>query len=88
MAEFIQNVKDMETGKSNLDILINSCRKADWQWTEQDTRFQFIDDFLVYCLGWDKEFIETERYQNGDYTDYARQTKMLCCRSKKRKHKI
>lgn len=78
MAEFIQNVKDMETGKSNLDILINSCRKADWQWTEQDTRFQFIDDFLVYCLGWDKEFIETERYQNGDYTDYEL-GKPRCC---------
>ena len=87
MAEFIQNVKDMETGKSNLDILINSCRKADWQWTEQDTRFQFIDDFLVYCLGWDKEFIETERYQNGDYTDYEL-GKPRCCVVEAKKESI
>ncbi len=70
MANFISNVNDMKIGLENLKALVEESTKASWNWTEEDTRFQFIDDFLVYCLGWNKENIETEKYHNGDYTDY------------------
>jgi len=68
--DFAGNVKDMQIGMVNLRTLLDRFDCIQWNWTEQDTRFQFIDDFLVYCLGWDKDLVKTEHYENGDYTDY------------------
>lgn len=61
---------DFKIGLSNLEKLIEEAEHAQWQWTEEDTRFQFINDFLIYCLGWKKEEILTEHHYNGEYTDY------------------
>jgi len=37
---------------------------------ESTTRLQLIDKLLLDCLGWEREHIESERYNHGEYTDY------------------
>lgn len=37
---------------------------------ESTTRLQLIDKLLLDCLGWEREYIESERYNHGEYTDY------------------
>ena len=37
---------------------------------EATTRLQLIDTMLIECLGWSREQIDAEIYQNGDYSDY------------------
>lgn len=37
---------------------------------EATTRLQLIDKMLLDCLGWERKYIESERYNHGEYTDY------------------
>jgi len=37
---------------------------------EAETRFHFIDELLTACLGWDRDHIHVEIYEDGDYSDY------------------
>ncbi|MDR1389782.1 MAG: hypothetical protein LBJ31_07370 [Treponema sp.] len=37
---------------------------------EATTRIQLIDKMLIDCLGWDRQYIETEQYFQDEYTDY------------------
>lgn len=39
-------------------------------WNEAQTRFQFIDDFVLGCLGWQKPQIVVEQHQDGTRVDY------------------
>lgn len=37
---------------------------------EAETRFHFIDQLLIDCLGWDRSQIHVEIHEDGDYADY------------------
>jgi len=37
---------------------------------EAETRFHFIDELLIECLGWDRSLIHVEKHEAGKYTDY------------------
>lgn len=58
-----------DTAYTNLKSLIKSYSN-DLLKNEAETRFKFIDEFLVNCLGWSKEHINVERNYNGEYSDY------------------
>ncbi len=58
-----------DAAKDKLQALVNNFRALDCL-NEAETRFQFIDQFLVDCLGWDRNLVRVERYENGDFTDY------------------
>lgn len=55
---------------NNLQSLLKKYTESDLKKNEAETRFHFIDDFLINCLGWDKQKIHVETYESGDYTDY------------------
>lgn len=61
---------DYKIGLENFKKLIEEAEKSKWKWTEQDTRFQLINDFLIYCLGWKKDEIVTEKNHEGTFSDY------------------
>jgi len=56
-------------GKKNLESLIEKFSEQTLK-NEAETRFHFIDEFLITCLGWDRETIHVENYESGEYTDY------------------
>ena len=62
---------DIDSAKNKFDQL-----KSDWEKgrakvdTEQDTRFQMIDQVLVEVLGWPRFDIQTESHVESGYADY------------------
>lgn len=60
---------DYNIAKQNLQSLIQNYRNLNCI-NEAETRFQFIDQLLISCLGWDRNLVRVERYENGDFTDY------------------
>lgn len=58
-----------DEAKTKLSALISNFRDLDCL-NEAETRFQFIDQFLTDCLGWERNLVRVERYENGDFTDY------------------
>jgi hypothetical protein len=56
-------------GECALKILIGSIAD-DKDMSEAQTRFNIIDNVLVNCLGWDKENVVVEKYENKCFTDY------------------
>jgi hypothetical protein len=63
---------DYELAVSNLQKLkeLFNSKLQGSERNEATTRFQLIDSMLTECLGWPRDYIETERYYNGDYSDY------------------
>lgn len=80
--------KEISDAEKNLNTLLAQMEQAKWDWTEEDTRFQFIDDFLVYCLGWAKEKIKTEKFENSVKTDYELSERYRICVVEAKKEKI
>jgi hypothetical protein len=60
---------DFETGKKNLEKLINGYSEIGVR-NEAETRFHFIDVFLTDCLGWERNSIPVEKYMSGERSDY------------------
>ena len=60
-----------EDGRTAIAKLINEAKKKKLDWNEADTRFQFIDELLVKCLGWPKSEISVEKFQDGAFADYV-----------------
>ncbi len=60
----------LEEGYAALGRLITELKAKDRQLNEAETRFQFIDRFLVECLGWPREVIRLETPHGDSYTDY------------------
>lgn len=58
-----------QQAKKNLEGLVNRFNESQCL-NEAETRFHFIDELLTDCLGWDREHIHVETYENGDYSDY------------------
>jgi len=63
---------DYELATKNLKKLISFCESEilSSDRNESTTRLQLIDQMLLDCLGWEREYIENERYNHGEYTDY------------------
>lgn len=60
----------IDTGLRELKKLINQLTEKKPDWNEADTRFQFIDPFLINCLGWQKKDIILEQRLDNTFTDY------------------
>lgn len=60
---------DFDTANKRLKQLITKYPELNCK-NEAETRFHFIDEFLVDCLGWPRDQIRVEQYENGEYTDY------------------
>lgn len=60
----------IETGMQALASLIKRMQSQHLEWSEADTRFQFIDPFLIECLGWSRDEIRVETRFDNTYTDY------------------
>lgn len=60
----------MEEGQASLERLVADLRAKTATLNEAETRFQFIDRFLVECLGWPREVIRLETPHGDSYTDY------------------
>lgn len=60
----------LEDGLVALRKLVEELQGGKLDLNEADTRFQFIDRFLVECLGWPREVIHLEQSYNDSYTDY------------------
>lgn len=60
---------DYKSAKNNLHKLIDRFKQNDCV-NEAETRFHFIDELLVNCLGWERDLVRLERYERGDFTDY------------------
>ena len=67
--DFVGTVS-LDKGQKALDCLLADMEKKQINWNEAQTRFQFIDPFLVNCLGWPKQMIHVEQPQGREYTDY------------------
>jgi hypothetical protein len=63
---------DFELALENIKKFSNQIKlqECDLFRNEATTRIQLIDKMLIDCLGWDRQYIETERYFQGEYTDY------------------
>jgi hypothetical protein len=60
----------LDEGLSCLQSLVSELRQKTTELNEAETRFHFIDRFLVDCLGWPRGVIKTEVSHNGTYSDY------------------
>lgn len=60
----------IDIGLKELHKLISQITETRPDWNEADTRFQFIDPFIVECLGWQKKDINLEKRLGNTYTDY------------------
>jgi GTPase SAR1 family protein len=60
---------DYNRAEQNLRSLIARFPESALK-NEAETRFHFIDEFLIRCLGWEKSEIHVENYEAGEYTDY------------------
>jgi hypothetical protein len=63
---------DYELALENLNKFISlfETQASDLTRNEATTRLQLIDKMLLECLGWERDYIESERYNHGEYTDY------------------
>jgi hypothetical protein len=59
-----------DQGMAALEKLVADLRGKTTQLNEAETRFQFIDRFLVECLGWPREVIHLEPPYNKTFSDY------------------
>lgn len=60
-----------ENCRTNLENLKSEFESMDRsKMNEANTRFRFIDELLINCLGWDKKDISCEESYYGKYTDY------------------
>lgn len=57
-----ENFKKLVQEFSSLEDSINP--------NEAQTRFSYIDTMLMDCLGWTKDLVRVEVYENGDRSDY------------------
>lgn len=60
---------EYDLAKNKLQALADRYRQLNCQ-NEAEVRFQYIDQLLVDCLGWERNLVRVERYENGDFTDY------------------
>jgi hypothetical protein len=60
----------LDEGLVRLQSLVSEIRQKTAELNEAETRFQFIDRFLVECLGWPRQVIKLEVSHNGTYSDY------------------
>ena len=57
--------------------------------SESQTRFHIIDKVLTECLGWDREAIEVEKYENNNgFTDYELGKPRIAILEAKREGKV
>lgn len=62
---------EMDKGRAALRQIIENFPADSPHWSEAQNRFQFIDRLMMECLGWEKPFIEVERFDDaGGRTDY------------------
>ncbi len=62
---------ELHQGKSKLQSIIAAMPGYMSLWNETETRFQFVDEFIKYCLGWRMPDIHPEAHENGDFLDYS-----------------
>lgn len=60
----------LDEGLAALERLVADLRGKTAQLNEAETRFYFIDRFLVECLGWPREVIRVESAHNNTFSDY------------------
>ena len=60
----------LEKGRAALRSLAKGIEQKEVDWNEANTRFKFIDELLINCLGWSKPTISVEHFQGGEYADY------------------
>lgn len=61
---------EFSVAQTRLDELIQEFAPTSELSNEAQTRFSFIDRFLTDCLGWPRESIKVEVYEDGDRSDY------------------
>lgn len=62
---------EMTEGFRKLSEIIKSFPLDSVHWNEAQNRFQFVDQFLEKCLGWERPNIEVERFDElGGRADY------------------
>lgn len=62
---------DLAEGRARLAELLSRFPANDGHWNEAQNRFQFIDELLKHCLGWQKPHIDVENYDDqGGRADY------------------
>ena len=59
----------LSQGENAINSLIQEMSMSKTR-NEAQTRFHLIDELLVRCLGWDKEIVDVEIYENEGFTDY------------------
>ena len=55
--------------KQNLKNLMEGI-KLNSNMNEAQTRFHIIDELIIKCFDWPKEYISIENYENKQFTDY------------------
>ena len=70
MIEKFEASVTLEQGRTALRSLAKEIEHKQVDWNEANTRFHFIDELLINCLGWPKSTISVEHFQGGEYTDY------------------
>jgi hypothetical protein len=58
------------SGQNALNSLIEGFAEKTPDWNEAETRFHFIDRFIIECLGWRRDEIRVEKREDRTYTDY------------------
>ena len=67
----MQALFELTEGQNRLGVLINSFPSDSPHWNEAQNRFQFIDQLLTECLGWERPDIEVEISDElGGKSDY------------------
>ena len=63
---------EMPYGRSKLETLLAAFPSGHERWNEAENRFQFIDELLKECLGWEKPNIHVEvTDEGGGRADYV-----------------
>jgi hypothetical protein len=66
----IEGTTTIQEARVALEALVRDVQQHSQEWNEAETRLQFIDRFIINCLGWPRDQLHVEVPQGRSFTDY------------------